>query len=374
MTQPQNTHYYQQHPNPNEYTQAGFDGYNQTGYTQSGYSQSGYTQPGFNGYNQPSFNNIPPQPPKKNTGIIVGIILGVIALIAVVIAIITLSKQDEKDKDKSKDTATEATTTEVTTTQATTTEVTTTEATTTESASTEDSSSDNTTSDDTLSDDTDIHDYDGTYVLSSCKSDGQSFTIEEMESASGQSFDMSLIVNGSVCTLNAEAMGYDSTTCKIKFDGTDVTLMDGTDEMYGTYDPEQESITISSAGVDMIFVKSETADNDQTNTSSEEGLTNSSENYDGTYQLTGCQYLDTYFTVEEMEEMSGSSFEATLIIEGNICTLEMEDDSGDGTIEIDGDKVTITDEYDTINGTYNAEESTITINVDGVDMIFEKVD
>lgn len=95
--------------------------------------------------------------------------------------------------------------------------------------------------------------YDGTYKLTECSSMGMTFTVEEMEQMSGQSFQMSIVVKGSKCTLDAKAMGYDKASCKIKFDGEDVTLIDGDETMYGTYDADAKTITISSAGVDMIF-------------------------------------------------------------------------------------------------------------------------
>ncbi len=95
--------------------------------------------------------------------------------------------------------------------------------------------------------------YDGKYKLTECSSMGMTFTVEEMEQMSGQSFDMTIIIKGSKCTLDAKAMGYDKASCKIKFDGEDVTLIDGDETLYGTYDPEAKTITISSSGVDMVF-------------------------------------------------------------------------------------------------------------------------
>ncbi len=97
--------------------------------------------------------------------------------------------------------------------------------------------------------------YNGTYKLTECTSMGMTFTVEEMEQMSGQSFQMSIIVKGSKCTLDAKSMGYDKASCKIKFDGEDVTLIDGDETLYGTYDAEAETITITSSGVDMIFTK-----------------------------------------------------------------------------------------------------------------------
>ncbi|MBR3833000.1 MAG: zinc ribbon domain-containing protein [Lachnospiraceae bacterium] len=95
--------------------------------------------------------------------------------------------------------------------------------------------------------------YDGKYKLTSCASMGMEFTVEQMEAMSGESFDMTLEVKGSRCTLDAKAMGYDKASCKIKFDGDEVTLIDGDETLVGTYDADAKSITISASGVDMIF-------------------------------------------------------------------------------------------------------------------------
>ena len=95
--------------------------------------------------------------------------------------------------------------------------------------------------------------YDGKYKLTACASMGMEFTIEQMEAMSGESFDMTLEVKGSKCTLDAKAMGYDKASCKIKFDGDTVTLIEDGEELVGTYDADAKTITISASGVDMIF-------------------------------------------------------------------------------------------------------------------------
>lgn len=97
--------------------------------------------------------------------------------------------------------------------------------------------------------------YDGKYKFTSATSMGMTFTAEQMEEMSGDSFDMTLEIKGSKCTLDAKAMGYDKASCKIKFDGDTVTLIDGDEELVGTYDADAETITITASGVDMVFTK-----------------------------------------------------------------------------------------------------------------------
>ncbi len=97
--------------------------------------------------------------------------------------------------------------------------------------------------------------YDGNYKLASCAMYGMEYSVAEMEEMSlGQSFDMTLTVKGNKCTLDAKSMGYDKASCKIKFDGDTVTLIEGDEEMVGTYNADEKSIVLNSAGVDMKFV------------------------------------------------------------------------------------------------------------------------
>ena len=182
----------QAYMNPNQ-------NYNQQPYGQTPYGQAPYGQ----AYGQAPYGAAPAK--KSNTGLIIGIIIAIIAVAAIVVAIVLLNK----DKDDEGD----------------------------------DRSSSKKKS------------YDGTYTFEYCEINGQSFTAEELEGASGRSFNMSLIVKGDKCTVDAEDMGMTKGTCKIEFDGTNVTLVDSSETLYGTYDPDEESITLSSQGVDMTFVK-----------------------------------------------------------------------------------------------------------------------
>ncbi len=96
--------------------------------------------------------------------------------------------------------------------------------------------------------------YDGTYKFTKGYAMGIEVTVEQMEAASGTSYDMTLTVKGNKCTMEAEAMGVEKAVCKITFDGNDVTLVDGNDEFTGTYDPEEKSISINEPSTGTILV------------------------------------------------------------------------------------------------------------------------
>lgn len=98
--------------------------------------------------------------------------------------------------------------------------------------------------------------YNGTYEFDSMSAFGLTYTREEMEDLYGESLDISLKVTFTKCTLDADALGYSgSGSAKIKFKGDEVTFIDGDEEMTGTYDSKEKSITISAEGVEMKFVK-----------------------------------------------------------------------------------------------------------------------
>ncbi len=100
--------------------------------------------------------------------------------------------------------------------------------------------------------------YNGTYEFYSFSGFGMTYTAEELEEQSGQKMDMTLVVKNGKCTLNAEAMGVsDSGSAKIKFDGDKVTFIDGDEEMYGSYDADEEIITLEIEGMEMAFKKAD---------------------------------------------------------------------------------------------------------------------
>ena len=179
------------------------------------------------GYSQPTYNVTPNQPipsytstnlptQKKGKSIAMGITIGVLYIVLIVLVILLVRQRNYKDKEE--DMIIPLTT------------------------FTEDFISS-------------ISTYDGTYVLESFTALGLTYSREEMEAMTGESFDMKLIIAGDTCTLDANSMGYDMTSCDITIDGNDITLDDGIDVITGFYDEQEESITLYSSGVDMKFVK-----------------------------------------------------------------------------------------------------------------------
>ncbi len=100
--------------------------------------------------------------------------------------------------------------------------------------------------------------YNGTYDFYSFSYMGMTLSAEEMEAAAGEELDINLVVKNGKCTLNANSLGYsDSGSAKIKFDGEEVTFIDGDEEMYGTYDADEEIITLEIDGMEMAFKKAD---------------------------------------------------------------------------------------------------------------------
>lgn len=97
--------------------------------------------------------------------------------------------------------------------------------------------------------------YDGTYKFTKGYAMGIEVTLEQMEALNGQSYDMTLTIKGTKCTMKAPAMGIPEADCKIKFDGTDVELIDGDTTLTGTYDEEEKSISLyePTSGSTLVF-------------------------------------------------------------------------------------------------------------------------
>ena len=100
--------------------------------------------------------------------------------------------------------------------------------------------------------------YNGTYELSEVSAFGMTYTADEFEALSGQKLDMTLTVKGSKCTLSANmsGMGVEGDgTAKIKISGDTVTISDSSQTITGKYDSSEQTITLNSQGVDMVFKK-----------------------------------------------------------------------------------------------------------------------
>ena len=261
---------------PDNQPSCGFCGtviYNQMQYTTDAnnpafqYNQPYPNYPNYQDMNQYNQQAMSYQPTTISNGgkkgpnkpLLIGIISFAIVALILGIALIVKGGKDKDDDDKT----TEATTTEITTTEATTTEApttaeattteapTTTEATTTEATTTEDTTTEDTTTDATAT----LH---GTYELTSTTSMGQSFTVEEMEAMSGETYAMTLTINSGFCLVDASEMGAGQGLATITlFDDNTLELDDGVETITGTYDPETDTITLTMDGVDMIFEKVE---------------------------------------------------------------------------------------------------------------------
>ncbi len=100
--------------------------------------------------------------------------------------------------------------------------------------------------------------------------------------------------------------------------------------------------------------------------------------YNGTYELSEVSAMGMTFTADEFEAMSGQKLDMQLTVKGSKCTLsaDMADmgvqGNGSAKIKFSGDTVTIEDGGQTITGTYDSKEKTITLNSQGVDMVFKK--
>lgn len=100
--------------------------------------------------------------------------------------------------------------------------------------------------------------------------------------------------------------------------------------------------------------------------------------YNGTYELSEVSAMGMTYSAEEFEQLSGQKLDMTLTVKGSKCTLSANMPgmgvSGDGSakIKFSGDTVTIEDNSQTITGKYDSSAKTITLNSQGVDMVFKK--
>lgn len=100
------------------------------------------------------------------------------------------------------------------------------------------------------------HKYDGKYELIGAESGIYSFTVEELEFYSGMSVEASLEVKGEMVYIDVNyTMLSENGAAIIDIDGDKVTITDGSETMYGTYDKGEKTITISDGEASLIFKK-----------------------------------------------------------------------------------------------------------------------
>ncbi len=98
----------------------------------------------------------------------------------------------------------------------------------------------------------------------------------------------------------------------------------------------------------------------------------------GTYELVSVSRYGTTYSVEELETISGMDIFASITINGSECDIKIDytyirmEDVGE--IKFSGSKVTISDCSDTMKGTYNSSSKTISLESDGAELNFKKID
>ncbi len=98
--------------------------------------------------------------------------------------------------------------------------------------------------------------YNGTYELSAASAMGMTMTVEEMEAVTGTDMYARLEIKGNRCELTIDYNNINkSGSAKIKFDGNDITVTDSSESIHGTYDKENQTISLESDGATLIFKK-----------------------------------------------------------------------------------------------------------------------
>lgn len=87
--------------------------------------------------------------------------------------------------------------------------------------------------------------------------------------------------------------------------------------------------------------------------------------YDGEYKLIEMTYMGKTFDEDAIEAADQS---LTLTIKGSKCDLDGEN----AKIKFDGDEVEVTDSVGTYKGTYDKSNKTITLDIEGIVMVFKK--
>lgn len=100
--------------------------------------------------------------------------------------------------------------------------------------------------------------------------------------------------------------------------------------------------------------------------------------YDGTYELSEVSAFGMTYSVDEFEKLAGQKLDMTITVKGSKCTVSANmpgmgvEGDGSAKIKFSGDTVTIEDSSQTMTGTYDSSAKTITLNSQGVDMVFKK--
>lgn len=100
------------------------------------------------------------------------------------------------------------------------------------------------------------YDMAGDYTLSCGISQGTEYSLEELREMMGDStYNMTLKVYGVICTLTSfEGGSINIASTTLETVGTDLYFQDGTGGLMGKYNPDDETITIYTTGVDLVFV------------------------------------------------------------------------------------------------------------------------
>ena len=93
---------------------------------------------------------------------------------------------------------------------------------------------------------------DGTYKFDSANAYGMTMDAETMKTFGVDVSDFYIKINGDKATINLMGYGGD---CEVKINGSDITFIEGSREIKGTYDSSANTITIEQSGTTMIFKK-----------------------------------------------------------------------------------------------------------------------
>lgn len=99
--------------------------------------------------------------------------------------------------------------------------------------------------------------------------------------------------------------------------------------------------------------------------------------YDGYYEMTKAEYMGITMEIDQLENLSGMTMEASIEIDGKNMYMEINENgnvsSGNCTYEIDGASIVLHNNGETLYGTYNEETKEIKLTTPGATLIFEKI-